>query len=499
MAGEQFGAMAVNLAGAEADTSAMQIEGLAKAGGQGLGQAVDGYNQADFNRAIEDGEAYLNQMADELNISPENRDMIKFFSGNAESVKAGAKFLMDSTEQQRRDTGINNMLGLGQGINEKYKGLSAGILNKQGMNQEEFKSAQEKLISDKSGEIEGLRVGSKDKYDLAGYDKVFGLGGSDSNEDWDKNYKMEVLKDKKEKTRHSGDRVITGKENLAFRKDLQESNVAIKASQDSGMGGPNGMISMAVDSQALGAEVKNAFIKSKDGEYPGFMPFTTLDALPLAVRNFLSERYGIGDDEYKERAIEFRASVGRYMDKYKKFISGTAVSAEEYNQLLRNMSAGEYNTFSQFLYAFKDMVKKDGERYSRRFEYANKIYQFDGEPIFTKRGVGDPGAELTKLSGELNEIYDQVKNNADIKADMAAFVTERKLTEASKEYQKEQRALAKAENEKKISANDDEIKKSSQQNSFLTITPNQDLDTTIKTPVGSFELTPEEEEEFDEI
>jgi len=467
MAGEQFGAMAVNLAGAEADTSAMQIEGLAKAGGQGLGQAVDGYNQADFNRAIQDGEAYLNQMADELDIPPEKRDMIKFFSGNPESVKAGAQFLMDSTEQQRRDTGINNMLGLGQGINEKYKTLSADILNKEGMTPEDMKAEQDKLISDKSGEIEGLRVASKDKYDLAGYDKVFGLGQGD---DWKRYVDTEAIRQKDDRLKVSQESNKI-KNKAETRKDQQfGQGLAAKASKDFGLSGSQGVRAMVSQSKSLVKAIKKAVIETKNGETPGFVPFGSLDALPDGGKKFLNE-IGIGSKEYTQKANEFRASIGKYLDRYKKFISGTAVSDQEYNKLMFNLGAGTFSTFPQFLQSFKEMVAADAETYNMNYEDANKIYsrEVGGIGALEERGVTNPGIAMMEMYGELDGIYNTVKDYKDAGFDGAKFKEQQALRAIDQKEKEEARAKQDAEYDKTIDRNSS--------NSFFSFTPKDDSNT----------------------
>ena len=452
MAGEQFGAMAVNLAGAEADTSAMQIEGLAKAGGQGLGQAVDGYNQADFNRAIEDGEAYLNQMADELDIPPEKRNMIKFFSGNEESVKAGAKFLMDSTEQQRRDTGINNMLGLGQGINEKYKGLSADRLNVEGLTPEDQDAIREELIAGKTDEMKGLRLNSKDKYDLDGYDKVFG-GGNDTD-DWKRYMDSENLKVAKERigvSKHSN--VIKDK-----KETRQGEQFSVKMASDAyktaGIGGAQGMRAMTVQSGKLGRAINKAVIETEDGETPGFVPFGSFDALPDWAKKSLNEA-GIGDVKYTQKANQFRASIGQYLDRYKKFISGTAVSDQEYNKLMFNMSAGTFSTFPEFLWAFKEMVNADALTYNGLYDDANKIYSASvgGVGALEERGIGNPGAEMADLYSTLDGLYAKVEGYKDVKFDGAAFKANQKLSEITAEEKANARAETDAANDKAMRDN----------------------------------------------
>ena len=417
MAGEQFGMQAVNLAGAESDTSAMQIEGLAKAGGQGLGQAVDGYNQANFNQAIQDGEAYLNQMADELDIPQEKRNMIKFFSGNPESVKAGAKFLMDSTEQQRRDTGINNMLGLGQGINEKYKALSAGILNKEGMTPEQFKSEQDKLISDKSGEIESLRVGSKDKYDLAGYDKVFGLGGSNASDDaWKRKAKERELDQGDSKIGLQQQRADLAEKKTDIGVEKEDSKRKIGALKAVQFGGPTGVRSMSRVSQELVKTVDEALANTKDGKTPGFMPFGSLQLAPQWVQSLVSgmsksEKAAYGK-EHKRKASALRNGIGRYLDRYKKFISGTAVSDKEYNNLINNLGAGSTNSFGEFLDAIISMTAQAQKTYEDNWNDVDEMYKLsDGSNPLSSSNIKNPADFMGKQLASLKSMREVVDGN----------------------------------------------------------------------------------------
>lgn len=398
MAGEQFGMRAVDLAGAEADTSAMQIEGLAKAGGQGLGQAVDGYNQANFNQAIQDGEAYLNQMADELDIPPENRDMIKFFSGNPESVKAGAKFLMDSTEQQRKDTGVKNILGLSQGINEKYKGLSADIFNKEGMTPEEMKAAQEQLISDKSGEMTGLKIGSKDKYDLAGYDAVFG-GGSGT-------WQEEVARAKLEDT---DNRAVIARKKLAMTKEDIVSKRKIGALKAMKLGSSTGIRAMSRVGEELVKSIDKSLSETKNGNTPGFMPFGSLQLAPKWVQSLVAKmnknEKAAYSAEHKRQAEDLRNSIGRYLDRYKKFISGTAVSDQEYNKLMNNLAASPTNSFGEFLDAVISMTEQAQNTYADNWNDVDTMYMLpDRSHPLSSSGIKNPADFMGKQLDALKKI-----------------------------------------------------------------------------------------------
>jgi hypothetical protein len=421
MAGEQFGMRAVDLAGAESDTSAMQIEGLAKAGGQGLGNAVDGYNQANFNQAIQDGEAYLNQMADELDIPPEKRAMIKFFSGNPEAVKRGAQFLMDSTEQQRKDTGVKNILGLSQGINEKYKGLSADIFNQEGMTPEDMKTAQDQLISDKSGEMEGLKIGSKDKYDLAGYDAVHGGGAGD---DWARNNEMEKLKLR----RRQQESIEKKRKTEVSKFDIGQQNKAFKASN---LSSPTGINAMKRTSESLVKSVEEAYVVAevgKDGkEIPGFLPWSSWDQAPQWMKS-ASEKVGWSNEDYNRKAKKLRGGIGRYLDTYKKFISGTAVSDAEYNKLLNNLAAGDTHTFGQFIDAFIAMTEKDMNIYNDNYDAVRKSFPLlDGRSALEVNGTPNPGVFMENLVTRLKSIRSSMDGSEPIPMDSKAFHTEQGL------------------------------------------------------------------------
>tara|TARA_R110002167_G_scaffold352273_2_gene565184 strand:+ start:21039 stop:22442 length:1404 start_codon:yes stop_codon:yes gene_type:complete len=350
MAGEQFGAMAVDLVGAEADTSAMQIEGLAKAGGQGLGQAVDGYNQANFNQAIQDGEAYLNQMADELDIPQEKRNMIKFFSGNPEAVKRGAQFLMDSTKQQRSDKGIEWGIQQGRAVDEDIKNQSMAIFEDTSLTEEQKNAKIEGLKSGKNEMLSSKRLDAQGKDQLFGFDKVNPMAGGNN----DDAYRFEKLALEKDRLQFFKDKFIKEFELKGDKYKRKGVQFAIKFI------GVNKVAGAIANSKNLVSKL-TSLNKNPDGTLNDAFNFKLFDIVNITDPALIgiAKKMNLKPKATLDKINQSRNAINQFAQNYIREMSGLAVTNAELKRLENSLGIGSSigGDFAQFMDAFNNIIK----------------------------------------------------------------------------------------------------------------------------------------------
>ena len=117
------------------------------------------------------------------------------------------------------------------------------------------------------------------------------------------------------------------------------------------------------------------------------------------------------------------------------------------------------------------MVAADAETYNMNYEDANKIYsrEVGGIGALEERGVTNPGIAMMEMYGELDGIYNTVKDYKDAGFDGAKFKEQQALRAIDQKEKEEARAKQDAEYDKTIDRNSS--------NSFFSFTPKDDSNT----------------------
>lgn len=383
MSSESFGMKVVDLAGAPMDASADQIDSLANTARVAGGDIIKGYDTAQFNQAIQEGDKYLMQMADELNVPPEVIDQIKVFTGSPEATKAGANYLMKWHQANNQKSEFEYGMGLVSNFDDQFKKYSEERLMglDSSASKEERDALAESLRRERERGLEGLRGEAKTEQELQGLERMLGQGKDDNSLALAnlayKNRMADLAERRAEESEKRGE--FDRGEGFEFSKKKYTDKQADAGLKLAKLSDKDGALEIMANTESLIGSIEDAIVaETKSGQsidlssLPGFNPYSSTDFLDAnsPIKRGLVE-LGVADDVYANKSANLRAAIGRYLDQYKKFISGTAVSDDEYKKLMNNLGAGTFNTFPQFINALKNMVDKDLMIYNKRWKLGN--------------------------------------------------------------------------------------------------------------------------------
>lgn len=440
MSSESFGMQVVGLAGAPNDAQADQYQSLANTGRVAGGDIVKGYDTAKFNQAIQEGDKFLLQMAEELNVPPEVRDQVKVFTGSPEATKAGANYLMKWHQQNTKKDQFEYGMGLVSDFDDKFKKYSEEKLMglDSAATKEERDALAQALRQEREQGLLGLRNQTQTEDELLGLERMLGQSKDNSGD----SYKMAKLQLER-------DRLDYLKESKGRSLDLQEENKDIgKSKFDIGqqnkafvalkLGSPTSIYEQEANTRSL-IKILSDNIIPGNSEVPGFLPFTSANALPQPIKR-ITQDLGITDEEFNRKSQQVRAGIGRYLDGYKKLISGTAVSDQEYNKLVENLSAGKTNTVGEFLDSFISMVEKDQRAMQEKWSSANKAYQrLDGSGALSE--LKDPSSDMKALLVELRKIRQIADSQKDADFNGEDFIKKQGIKKVTDAERKENERL----------------------------------------------------------
>lgn len=380
MSSESFGMQAINLAGGEDAQESRNILGMMDRMTQSGGDVVKGVDNARFNQAIQKGDEYLQQMADELDVPPQVRDQMKFFTGSPDATKAGANYLMKWAEAEKAKKDFEYGMSLPGEFNKQFQEYSSKQFMGlgEGASKEDRDALTQRLKDEREFGLQNLKSQAKTEGEISGIERVLGQGGKDDSLARARLAYQNRMADLAERRAVESEKKgeFDRGEGFQLKKDKYDDKKADEGLKIARLSDKDGAVEIMANTESLIGSIEDSITAyTKDGKsvdlagLPGFNPFSSTDFLAAnnPIRRGLTE-LGIADEEYSNKSANLRSAIGRYLDQYKKFISGTAVSDDEYKKLLNNLGAGEYNTFPQFINALKNMVDKDLMIYDRRWK-----------------------------------------------------------------------------------------------------------------------------------